>query len=190
MNIFSRTDSRFKSAGSPDHAGNPDSGKASHLTGAHNGESARLSVATGIRHGASPHLFSNHIDTMNSCYGMRDTLQFAKGLYDRRQAEHIHKITNRGLRGPGKEYPYREQIQASFGKHDIGDLTAHTGPEAREANTLAGSDAYYKGRHVAFGELPTLKVAAHEAAHAVQGVSGAQLQNGVGQAGDRWGKEC
>ena len=190
MNIFSRTNSVLKSGGSPDHARNPASGKAPHLTDAYNGESARLGVETGIRYGASPHLFASHIDTMNSCYGMRDTLQFAKGLHDRRQAEHIHEITDRGLHGPGMEYPFMDQIQASFGKHDIGDLTAHTGPEAREANTLAGSDAYYKGRHVAFGEFPTLKVAAHEAAHAVQGVSGAQLQNGVGKAGDRWEKNA
>ncbi len=190
MNIFSRTNNRYKSGGSPDHARNPDTGTASRLTDARNGEAARFDVETGIRYGASPYQLSSHIDTMNSYYGMRGTLKFVKGLYDKRRAEYIHEITGRGLRGPGMEYPFMERIQTSFGKHDIGDLTAHTGPEAREANTHAGSDAYYKGRHVAFGELPTLKVAAHEAAHAVQGVSGAQLQNGTGQAGDRWEKNA
>ncbi len=188
--MLSRTISHFQFGESPDHDRSADPGKTAYLTDAYRGEAARHGVETGILYGGSPDLLSGHIDTMNSCYGMRNTLQFAKGLYDRRQAVHIHEITGRGLGGPGMEYPFMEQIQACFGKHDIRDLTAHTGPEAREANTLAGSDAYHKGRHVAFGDLPTLQVAAHEAAHAVQGVSGAQLHNGAGQANDRWEKNA
>ena len=190
MDIFSRTNNRFKSGGSPDHTRNPASGIASHLADAWNGESARVGVETGILNGVSPLMFSSHIDIMNSCYGMRNTLQFAKGIYAKRQSDHLHDITDRGLRSPGEPYPYREQIQACFGRHDIGDLTAHTGPEARAANSLAGSDAYHKARHVAFSGRPDLKTAAHEAAHAAQGVTGTQLEDGVGRAGDRWEKNA
>ena len=184
--MYSKTDKYFRFGRRPAHINKPEPAKAVYFTGDSSGVSARIGVESGILSGLSPLQFSDHIDAMNSCYGMRDTLQFAKGLYDRRRSEHIHEIADRGLRGPGRKYPYREQIQTSFGRHDISDVTAHTGPEAREANSLAGSKAYHKGRHVAFAGIPDLKTAAHEAAHAVHGVTGTQLVDGVGKAGDRW----
>ena len=190
MNKFSRVDSSSVVSGSQDHGNRPGAAKAAQFTGDYNGATARRGIATGILNGVPPLQFSTHIDTMNNCYGMRDTLHYAKGLYSKRQSDYIHEIADRGLRSPDREYPYREQIQACFGRHDIGDVTAHTGPDAGHANSLAGSEAYHKARHVAFAGTPDLKTAAHEAAHAVQGVAGTQLEYGVGQAGDRWEKNA
>ena len=153
--------------------------KATHFHSDSDGVGARLGLEAGIQNGVSPDLFPDYINTMNSYYGMRDTIQFAKCLYKKRQSEYIREIADHGLRGAGERYPFMAQIQASFGNHYIGDLTAYTGLAAQEANAEAGSEAYHKARQVAFGEPPTLKVAAHEAAHAVQGVTSDQLEGSV-----------
>ena len=171
---------------SPQNESQLDRDRASHFPGDYDGTGAWQRVEQGILGGVPPVQFSSDIYTMNSYYGMRDTMLFAKWLHEKRQRVDIHEIADRGLRGAGERYPFMEQIQASFGKHNIGDLTAHTGLAAREANAEAGSAAYHKARQVAFGDPPTLQVAAHEAAHAVQGVTGAQLENGVGKAGYKW----
>lgn len=46
------------------------------------------------------------------------------------------------------------------------------------------AEAYATGNHVAFGAVPSLHTAAHEAAHVMQQRSGVQLLGGVGVAGD------
>ena len=183
----SQNESRFdtnQSTGYPVNSGGPEN--AGHFPGDCDARAALRCVEQGILTGISPTRFSNNINTMNCYYGMRGTIQFAKGIYDKFQSVDIHEIADQGLRGTGERYPFLGQIQASFGKHYIGDLTAHAGPEARQANSAAGSEAYHKTRQVAFGGPPTLRVAAHEAAHAVQGVTSSQLGNGVGKTGDRW----
>ena len=164
-------------------------GEASHFLGDNYGPVARQRVEKGVLGGMFPVQFSSDINTMNSYYGMRDTIQVAKGLYELRenlQGMDVQEIADQGLRGAGERYPFMEQIQASFGNHYIGDLTAYTGLAAQEANAEAGSEAYHNARQVAFGEPPTLKVAAHEAAHAVQGVTSDQLEEGMSKPGDKW----
>ena len=47
-----------------------------------------------------------------------------------------------------------------------------------------GAEAFTSGDHVAFAERPSLRMAAHEAAHAIQQRAGVHLRGGVGEAGD------
>ena len=90
----------------------------------------------------------------------------------------------RGVEGSGGSLPFLDTIQASFGKHDVGDVRAHTGTEAAFASADIGARAYAMGDAVAFGESPDLHTAAHEAAHVVQQRAGVRLKDGVGSAGD------
>ncbi len=81
-----------------------------------------------------------------------------------------------GVAGAGAALPHAGEIQAAFGAHEVGGVTAHTDESARDANQALGARAYAMGEHVAFGGAPDLHTAAHEAAHVVQqraGVSGA-----------------
>ncbi|MFO0751474.1 MAG: DUF4157 domain-containing protein [Myxococcota bacterium] len=57
---------------------------------------------------------------------------------------------------------------------------------AQAANRELGSAAYASRGQVAFGAAPTLRLAAHEAAHLVQQRQGVQLKDGIGHAGDRY----
>jgi hypothetical protein len=98
----------------------------------------------------------------------------------------VHTTAEKGTRGAGGAMPFQSQIQASFGRHDISGIKAHTGSEAREANTSMGSMAYASGNNVAFRGTPDLFTAAHEAAHVVQQRGGVQLRDGIGQSGDQY----
>ena len=78
-----------------------------------------------------------------------------------------------------------DQIQASFGTHNVSGISAHTGSEAASAADQMGAQAYATGNAVAFGSSsPDLHTTAHEAAHVIQQKAGVQLKGGVGQAGD------
>ncbi|HXT19403.1 MAG TPA: DUF4157 domain-containing protein, partial [Thermoanaerobaculia bacterium] len=96
----------------------------------------------------------------------------------------VHRAAAQGISGSGGSMPYADQIQASFGHHDVGGVVAHTGSEAQAANQAMGAEAYATGNHVAFGSTPSLHTAAHEAAHVVQQRAGVHLKGGVGEAGD------
>ena len=145
--------------------GIPDSG---------DGCAALDSIADGI---GAPLQFSAAIEVAQRQFGNRATLQFV-------HRQQVHQVAQAGLRDAGQPYPFLDEIQQSFGQHDISGLEGHTGEAARAANSELGSTAYHKGGHVAFGGEPTLADAAHEAAHYVQGVGATQLKGGVGQAGD------
>ena len=132
------------------------------------------SIAGGI---GAPLQFSAAIDVAQRQFGNRATLQFV-------HQQQVHHVARAGLRDAGQPYPFLDEIQRSFGQHDISGLEGHTGEAARAANSELGSTAYHKGGHVAFGQAPTLADAAHEAAHYVQGVGATQLKGGVGRAGD------
>jgi hypothetical protein len=103
----------------------------------------------------------------------------AYGNTDQTQA-----VANAGVAGPGGALPYQDQIQRSFGRHDISNVQAHTGGQAAAASNELGAQAYATGDQVAFGGAPSLHTAAHEAAHIVQQRGGVQLKGGVGAAGD------
>lgn len=104
-----------------------------------------------------------------------------------RGGEALHEAARAGLRGGGGRLPHFDAIQRSFGAHDVRDVQAHVGAEAARASRALGAAAYTYGREVAFADAtPSLRIAAHEAAHAVQQAAGVQLAGGVGAAGDRY----
>lgn len=92
-------------------------------------------------------------------------------------------IAAAGLTGGGA-LPHREQIQASFGRHDVQGIRASVGGPAAEASQALRAEAYTLDGAVAFREAPSLHTAAHEAAHAVLQRRGVGPAGGVGQDGD------
>jgi hypothetical protein len=96
----------------------------------------------------------------------------------------VHETAARGVAGAGGPLPHLEQIQRSFGRHDVTGVVAHVGGEAASANAQLGAEAYAMGNRVAFSGAPSLHTAAHEAAHAVQQRAGLQLAGGIGADGD------
>jgi hypothetical protein len=84
----------------------------------------------------------------------------------------------------GEPLPFMDAIQRSFGRHDIGSVSAHVGGAAADACEDIGAQAYATGTQTAFASSPDLHTAAHEAAHVVQQRGGVQLKGGVGEAGD------
>ena len=97
-----------------------------------------------------------------------------------------HAAAAHGTASGGGALPFRDAIQASFGRHDVGHVQAHVGGAASEACDAIGAQAYATGDHVAFGGAPDLHTAAHEAAHVVQQRSGVHLKGGVGAEGDAY----
>lgn len=89
-----------------------------------------------------------------------------------------------GVQTPSGQLPFAEQIQRSFGRFDVSQIRAHQGPEAAASAFAMGAAAYATGDHVVFGATPSLKTAAHEAAHVVQQRAGVHLPDGVGLVGD------
>jgi hypothetical protein len=106
------------------------------------------------------------------------------GSASKNEMEIIHEAAARGTSGPGGSLPYRDQIQKSFGKHNVSQVQAHTGHVATEAARAMGAEAYTTGEHVAFAGAPSLHTAAHEAAHVIQQRTGVHLKGGVGEVGD------
>src|SRR5262249_8201278 len=98
----------------------------------------------------------------------------------------VHEAAQQGTRGTGGAPPYLEQIQKSFGHHDVTGVTAHSDAQAREGAQRMGAEAFTSANHVAFARAPSLHTAAHEAAHVVQQRMGVQLKDGVGEVGDRY----
>lgn len=95
-------------------------------------------------------------------------------------------VAAHGTEGGGTSLPHADAIQASFGRHDVGGISAHVGGPAAQASAALGAEAYATGDHVAFASAPSLHLAAHEAAHVVQQRAGVSLKGGVGQAGDAY----
>lgn len=72
----------------------------------------------------------------------------------------------------GSRLPHSELIQASFGRHELGDVVSSVGPSA---NVPAGQQAFARGNEVGFRCAPSLHVASHEAAHIIQQRKSAEL---------------
>ncbi|HWU89117.1 MAG TPA: DUF4157 domain-containing protein, partial [Kofleriaceae bacterium] len=96
----------------------------------------------------------------------------------------IQDTAAKGVEGAGSPLPHLDQIQTSFGRHDVTSVQAHVGAAAASANAQMGSEAYATGSKVAFSGAPSLHTAAHEAAHVVQQRAGIDVADGVGQEGD------
>ena len=73
-----------------------------------------------------------------------------------------------GIAAASASLPHQDRIQASFGRHDVSGVRAHTDAAASEAASAMDAQAYATGNHVAFHGQPDLHTAAHEAAHVVQ----------------------
>lgn len=97
-----------------------------------------------------------------------------------------HRTARRGITGPAAPLPYLDQIQRSFGRHDVSGVAAHLDMGAAAAAEGLGAEAFTFGEHIAFGSAPSMRTAAHEAAHVVQQRAGLQLEGGAGRAGDRY----
>ena len=100
--------------------------------------------------------------------------------------EDVRGAAAHGVSGPSVALPYLDQIQRSFGRHDVGHVRAHVGGAAAHGAAAMGADAFAMGDHVAFAGAPDLHTAAHEAAHVVQQRGGVQLRGGVGEVGDAY----
>jgi guanyl-specific ribonuclease Sa len=98
--------------------------------------------------------------------------------------DNVHAAAEQGISGDASSLPHLGAVQQAFGKHDIGHIQAHVGPEAQQANAALGAKAYATGDHVAFGGAPDLHTVAHEAAHVIQQREGVHLAGGVGRDGD------
>jgi hypothetical protein len=96
----------------------------------------------------------------------------------------VHAAAAHGTSGAATTLPYVDQIQRSFGRHDIGRIQAHVDDRAAGGAGAMGASAFAVGEHVAFAGAPDLHTAAHEAAHVVQQRGGVQLMGGVGEVGD------
>lgn len=110
----------------------------------------------------------------------------SQGAAAESEAERVHEAAVQGTQGPSGSLPYIDQIQKSFGKHDVSHIKAHTDGQAAAGARAMGAEAFTTGDHVAFAGAPSLHTAAHEAAHVVQQRAGVQLKGGVGEVGDRY----
>ena len=96
----------------------------------------------------------------------------------------VHAAAAHGVATPSSRLPHAEMVQRLFGRHDVSQVQAHTGPEAATSARAMGAQAYATGNHVVLGDRADLHTVAHEAAHVVQQRGGVQLKGGVGAAGD------
>ncbi|KAB2911163.1 MAG: DUF4157 domain-containing protein [Kofleriaceae bacterium] len=96
----------------------------------------------------------------------------------------VQALAAHGTSGASTSLPFVDQIQRSFGAHDVSEVKAHTDGAAAEGARGMGATAFASGDRVAFADAPDLHTAAHEAAHVVQQRQGVSLKGGVGQAGD------
>ncbi|HSK05672.1 MAG TPA: DUF4157 domain-containing protein [Kofleriaceae bacterium] len=96
----------------------------------------------------------------------------------------VHEAAAHGTSGAAGALPHLGAIQASFGRHDVSGVKAHTDAPAAAGAKAMGAEAFATGDHVAFAGAPSLFTAAHEAAHVVQQRAGVQLSGGVGAEGD------
>jgi len=95
----------------------------------------------------------------------------------------MQAAASHGLSGAGGPLPHGDAIQKSFGKHDVGQVQAHTDGPAAEGASAMGAEAFATGSEVAFSGAPSLHTAAHEAAHVVQQQAGVQLKRDDGAEG-------
>lgn len=98
----------------------------------------------------------------------------------------VTNIAREGTEGADGALPYRDRIQAAFGRHDISGVRAHEGEAASDASRALGARAYAYGNAVAFASPADLHTTAHEAAHVVQQRAGVQLAGGIDRPGDRY----
>jgi len=102
----------------------------------------------------------------------------------------VRAIARAGVETAGDRLPHLDQVQASFGRHDLTFARAQVGGPAETASTRMGALAYTVGARVGFRSAPDVKLVAHEAAHLVQQRNGAKLPEGVGRPGDSYERQA
>lgn len=110
----------------------------------------------------------------------------AQPAADTATSQPVQEAARKGVSGAGGPLPFLDQIQRSFGPHDVSQVRAHVGGEATAAAQSMGAQGYATGNQVAFQRAPDVHLAAHEAAHVVQQRAGVHLKSGVGEAGDAY----
>ncbi len=105
-------------------------------------------------------------------------------LLCRRNAPQPTDIAARGVASASAQLPFHDEVQASFGRHDISGIRAQVGGPAAAATSALGARAYAAGNRVAFAGAPDLHTAAHEAAHVVQQRAGVSLKGLDGGGSD------
>ncbi|MCE3288238.1 MAG: hypothetical protein K0R83_250 [Caulobacter sp.] len=95
-------------------------------------------------------------------------------------------VADAGVKHARSPLPYADRIGRAFGaNHNISGVRAAIGGAAATASARMGTTGGYATRErIAFARPPSLRVAAHEAAHVIQQRSGLGLAGGVGRAGD------
>ena len=83
-------------------------------------------------------------------------------------ADQIKQTAVQGTQGATTGIPFQQQIQQSFGKHDVSQVRSVVGGSAETANQRMGSEAFAIGNTLSFQRSPDLHTAAHEAAHVIQ----------------------
>jgi len=98
----------------------------------------------------------------------------------------VQRLADAGVRGATASLPHLNRISQAFGPgHDLSGVRARVGGTGAAATQAMGAQAYAtRGDRVAFAAAPSLRVAAHEAAHLVQQKGGLSLPGGVGRPGD------
>ena len=98
----------------------------------------------------------------------------------------LQQIAQRGFSGRPSTLPHLSRIQRAFGAYDVSDVRAYIGGPAKTANAALNAVGYTSGDAIAFARYPDLRLAAHEATHAVQQRAGVQLQDALGRSGDKY----
>ncbi|MBA2321536.1 MAG: DUF4157 domain-containing protein, partial [Deltaproteobacteria bacterium] len=71
-------------------------------------------------------------------------------MADVAQPADVASIASTGVASGGGPLPHVDEIQASFGSHDVTGIDAHVGGEAASAAGAIGAEAYATGNDVAF----------------------------------------
>ena len=99
--------------------------------------------------------------------------------------DEIHSAASQGIRTPWKPLPYLNEIQESFGRHDISGIRYHGGPAASQSARNMNASAYATGRHIVSDGPIDKHTAAHEAAHVVQQQTGVRLKDNADRPDDK-----
>src|SRR5262249_12088964 len=125
--------------------------------------------------------------------GNRAVAQLLAAAVQRHRAAHedvsdatIRDAAQLGVHSPAGALPFAEQVQKSFGRHDVRHIKAHQGETAAASAQAMNALAYTSGDHVVLADRPSLRTVAHESAHVVQQRGGVRLAGGIGRAGDAY----
>lgn len=104
--------------------------------------------------------------------------------------EEIQRIARVGLQSSSSQLPYFEQLQRSFGSHDLSGIRAHQDSTAAQSSQAIGAKAFASGNDVVFARPPSLFTAAHEVAHIIQQQRGVHVPGGIGARNDAYEQQA